>query len=113
MSQFDEPSQVLHDHRSCGDATDIARRIRRLLRDGKGGAPCNLQVERKGNWFTLEGRVETQRMKSAIFEMVPEIDGARWIVDKIHVGPDPTRTHFQPGDEVENDSSCRTSTGRC
>lgn len=45
-----------------------------------------LRAFRRGNWFLIGGRVDSHQTKSIIFGLVPEIDGARWIVDRLLVG---------------------------
>jgi hypothetical protein len=45
-----------------------------------------LQVFRRGCWFLIGGRVDSHQTKSIIFSLVPEMEGARWIVDRLHVG---------------------------
>jgi hypothetical protein len=45
-----------------------------------------LRAFRRGRWFLIGGRVDTYQTKSIVFGLVPEIEGARWIVDRLHVG---------------------------
>lgn len=45
-----------------------------------------LRAFRHGRWFLIGGRVDTHQTKSIVFGLVPEMDGARWIVDRLHVG---------------------------
>lgn len=47
---------------------------------------CSLMVEKQGHWFMIGGRVDSHQTKTAIFGLVPELDGAKWIVDRLHVG---------------------------
>ena len=45
-----------------------------------------LRAFRRGHWFLIGGRVDSHQTKTIIFALVPELDGARWIVDRMHVG---------------------------
>ena len=45
-----------------------------------------LRAFRRGPWFLIGGRVDSHQTKTIVFALVPEIDGARWIVDRLHIG---------------------------
>jgi hypothetical protein len=47
---------------------------------------CMIEVEREDHWFVIHGWVNSFGTKGMLFELVPEIDGARWIVDRVRVG---------------------------
>jgi hypothetical protein len=46
---------------------------------------CDLEVLRDGNWFIFDGSVDSQTTKIELLSLVPEIDGASWIVDRLRV----------------------------
>jgi len=46
---------------------------------------CDLNVRRDGNWYVLQGRVDSYRTKRKLLKLVPEVDGNQWIVDKLEV----------------------------
>jgi hypothetical protein len=52
----------------------------------KGAEPCAVEVDRQGKWFILRGKVNSHLTRSHLFDLIPEIDGARWIVDQLRVG---------------------------
>jgi len=78
---------IPHPGHAMREVTDLSNRARSIVSDIPRGFACDVEVSKEGRWFTLSGRVGTQHEKSALFELVPEIDGARWIVDRLHVGP--------------------------
>jgi hypothetical protein len=47
---------------------------------------CCYDIKQDGNWFIIEGWVDSQTTKCHIFAKVPEFEGARWIVDRIRIG---------------------------
>ena len=47
---------------------------------------CEVNIDRRENWFVLDGWVDSFKTKCQLLDMVPEIDGARWIVDRIRIG---------------------------
>lgn len=46
---------------------------------------CRLEVEKRGRWFVLRGRVGSQPVKSRLIGMIPKVEGAQWIEDRLHV----------------------------
>lgn len=46
---------------------------------------CAVRVEKDGHWFVLRGTVDSHRTRTALICMVPEIDGASWVVDHLRV----------------------------
>lgn len=42
-------------------------------------------MSREGRWFVLTGDVDSQGTKSALISLVPRVDGAQWVVDRIRV----------------------------
>ena len=64
----------------------LIERADRYLSEKDLAQRCSLMVERQGRWFMIAGRVDSHRTKTAIFGLVPEQDGAQWIVDRLHVG---------------------------
>ena len=46
---------------------------------------CVVKVEKDGHWFVLRGTVDSHRTRTALISMVPEIDGACWVVDHLRV----------------------------
>jgi hypothetical protein len=49
-------------------------------------AECDFRVRRDGRWCIFDGRVDSQSTKTELFGLVPEVDGALWIVDKLQTG---------------------------
>jgi osmotically-inducible protein OsmY len=47
---------------------------------------CDLNVRRDGNWYVLQGCVDSYRTKRKLLKLVPEVNGNQWIVDKLEVG---------------------------
>lgn len=64
----------------------LTERFRRVVEARGLGAECDVVVERDGRWFVLRGRVDSHGTRSALISQVPEIDGARWVVDHLQVG---------------------------
>lgn len=54
---------------------------------------CDFKVQRDGHWFIFDGKVDSQSTKSELFALVPKVDGALWIVDRL-------RTEGSPGRRV-------------
>ncbi len=50
------------------------------------GSDWNVQVRQEDHWFVLTGWVDSFGTKGRLLSAVPEIEGARWIVDRIRVG---------------------------
>jgi hypothetical protein len=46
---------------------------------------CVVSVEKDGHWFVLRGTVDSHTTRTALISMVPEIDGACWVVDHLRV----------------------------
>jgi len=65
---------------------DFMRSGERMLEERGLDREFGLRAFRRGRWFLIGGRVDSHQTKSIIFSLVPEIDGARWIVDRVHVG---------------------------
>ena len=62
---------------------------------------CQVEIERDGNWFVLQGWVDCQQTKGRLFSLVPEIDGEQWIVDRIRLGePELARAAGSPVEEA-------------
>jgi hypothetical protein len=64
------------------DVTSLFNPVRSFSLSGK---HTNLRVTRKGNWYIFEGVVKSDHVKTRLFSSVPKIDGAQWIVDRLHV----------------------------
>ena len=75
---------------------------------------CDVRIGRQDHWFVLEGKVDSFGTKCDLLALVPEFDGARWIVDRIRVGemvvddPLAVGVGLQPADGVheENNDCC-------
>lgn len=67
--------------------TFVRQSCRKLLQDLGVGEKCCFDVQRNGNWFILDGHVDSQTTKSKLFCLVPEFEEARWIVDRLRIGP--------------------------
>jgi len=76
---------VVRSGTSHPDLRDFVRRSRSFLEKVDECGECSLEVEKRGRWFVLRGRVDSQLTKSRLIGMVPEVDGAQWIVDRLHV----------------------------
>jgi uridine kinase len=64
----------------------LAQQWARLSDELHLGDSCSVEVERDGNWFVLRGWVDCHTTKGHLFALVPLVDGAQWIVDRIRVG---------------------------
>lgn len=58
----------------------------RLVDGGQVDRGCRVEVERQQHWFVLSGWVDSFQAKCRLMALVPEHEGARWIVDRIRVG---------------------------
>ncbi len=67
-------------------ADDLHQKARSMLRKKGIDHLCDLDISQQNNWFIIQGKVDSQRTKSSIFQMVPKIEGHQWIVDKVQVG---------------------------
>jgi hypothetical protein len=68
----------------------------------------NVEAEKKGNWFVLKGQVDCQRTKLELFRIVPQVDGARWIVDHVQIlGPTQINPLLESQDNEKETSSIR------
>lgn len=78
-----------HDRMDEDDATltFFRQACRKLLKDLDVERKCCFDLQRNGNWFILEGYVDSQTTKSRLFCLVPELEEARWIVDRLRIGP--------------------------
>ena len=47
---------------------------------------CEFSVRRDGRWCIFDGQVDSQSTKTELFGLVPKVDGALWIVDKLQTG---------------------------
>ena len=81
-----EECEVEVDHPGDPCLEDFLESGQRALEERGLDREFGLRVFRRGRWFLIGGRVDSHQTKSIIFGMVPEIDGARWIVDRLHVG---------------------------
>ncbi len=46
---------------------------------------CEVDVTVDGKWCTFEGTVDSQEVRTALFDLVPCCNGKRFIVDRLHV----------------------------
>ena len=53
---------------------------------------CDVDVSVDGKWCTFEGTVDSQEIRTALFDLVPEQDGKRFIVDRLHVTYETSQT---------------------
>jgi hypothetical protein len=74
------PSGVSHP-----DLRTFIEKSRRFLNKIDACGECRLEVEKQGRWFILRGQVDSQPVKSRLIGMVPKVEGAQWIVDRLHV----------------------------
>jgi hypothetical protein len=63
----------------------MLRKSREVLAERGVEDLCDLEVLRDGNWFILDGNVDSQTTKTELLSLVPEIDGASWIVDRLRI----------------------------
>jgi hypothetical protein len=63
----------------------LLRRSREILERRGVHQSCSVDIERRGRWYVLRGRVDSHRTRSQLFGMIPEADGAQWIVDHLRV----------------------------
>jgi len=80
--------RVVHNGKEGEDPAvrDLLERWRQLLSGRENAEDCIIQVKKQDHWFTLEGWVDSFGTKGLLFSLVPEFDGARWIIDRIRVG---------------------------
>ena len=50
----------------------------RGVRDG-----CDFRIRFDGRWCIFDGEIDSPSTKTELFALVPEFDGALWIVDKL------------------------------
>lgn len=70
-----------------------------LVDAGEVTRDCQLEVTRQEHWFVLSGWVGSFGAKCRLLALVPEHDGARWIVDRIRVG----RPEASTSEDVSSD----------
>ncbi|MBN2529270.1 MAG: hypothetical protein JXR76_22980 [Deltaproteobacteria bacterium] len=58
---------------------------------------CDVDVTLDGKWCTFEGTVDSQEIRTALFDLVPSRNGKRYIVDRLHVTYD---VGHESGNEV-------------
>jgi len=63
----------------------VEERARELDRQAGPGKRLEVEVERRGKWFVLEGWVNSLKLKSRLLAWVPRIHGAQWVIDRIRV----------------------------
>jgi hypothetical protein len=64
----------------------FSRDSREFLAGDRGSVRCSVEPEQDVSWLVLEGWVDSTRTKSRLFSLVPKINGASWIVDRLRVG---------------------------
>ncbi len=71
---------------------ELRNAVDRFLIELGVGHYCHVTVNRKGEWFELNGQIDSRRSRGVIFSMVPPINGKRYVVDKMRiVNPPATR----------------------
>ncbi len=68
------------------DLRSISRTLQGYLEEQDLCEMCSLEVAKQGDWYVLKGKVDSHRTRAELFDLVPEREGARWIVDELHVG---------------------------
>lgn len=68
------------------DLRSLSRSFQGYLEEQDLCETCSLEVAKQGEWYVLKGQVDSHRTRAELFGLVPEHDGARWIVDELHVG---------------------------
>lgn len=81
----EEPTVIAPNVALHPDLRDFVERSRRFLERRDACGDCRLEVEKRGRWFILRGRVDSHPTKSCLIGMVPKVKGAQWIVDRLHV----------------------------
>ena len=66
-------------------STAISNAVAGLIKGNDVDAICDVDVSVSGKWVTFEGRVDSQEMRTALFDLVPARDGKRYIVDRLQV----------------------------
>jgi hypothetical protein len=51
---------------------------------------CHVTVNRKGQWFELQGAIDSQWTRAVLFSLVPKNNGRRFIIDKLRFVTAPT-----------------------
>jgi hypothetical protein len=72
-----------------GEVRRLLALSRELLAAHGTPSGCEVSVSKRGRWFVLRGRVGCHATRAAIFGLVPEMEGARWIVDELRCGAVP------------------------
>lgn len=57
-----------------------------MLRKMRLDDECRIEVMEDGPWTIFDGRVDSQSTKTRLFGLVPQVDGAQWIVDRLRTG---------------------------
>ncbi|HUU00114.1 MAG TPA: hypothetical protein VM425_01595 [Myxococcota bacterium] len=80
---------MLHQHSFDGPQSELEALLVRwhqyLSENGLTGK-CDVNIDRRENWFILDGWVDSFKTKCCLLDMIPEINGSRWIVDRIRIG---------------------------
>lgn len=60
--------------------------VRRYIYDNALHEECQVNVHKKGHWYVFEGSVDSSGTRGGLFLLVPSHEGAKWIIDRLHVG---------------------------
>jgi len=72
----------------------------RLVDSGQVDRSCRVEIARQEHWFVLSGWVDSFGAKCRLMALVPEHEGARWIVDRLRVGQPEVTDEDAPADPV-------------
>lgn len=64
---------------------ELRNAVDRFLIERGVGHYCHVTVNRSGEWFELDGQIDSQWSRGVIFNMVPPINGKRYVVDKLKI----------------------------
>ena len=64
---------------------ELKQKIVDYLADRGVGHLCQVQVNKRGRFFELKGRVDSFWTRSVLFALVPKYRGQRYIIDKLRV----------------------------
>ena len=63
----------------------VEHAVEELMEELDTASHCDVDVSVDGKWCTFKGTVDSQEMRTALFDLVPSLNGKRYIVDRLHV----------------------------
>ena len=69
---------------------EVEEAVQALMEELDIAQHCEVDVSVDGKWCTFEGTVDSQEIRTALFDIVPSQNGRRFIVDRLQVTYDIT-----------------------